>query len=233
MHLLGLLRGSDLAGANGPDRLVGNDDLRPVLDGLGNSLHLTFANLNGLASLSFFKELTDAKNYSESVVQSIFGLDGHSLISFLDFRKVATLRVSEDDPLAADIFEHLRGNFTGVRTLATHPGILSSDGEVLAQVLASVVEVWGRRSAHNLDIRSDRSSLVEALNESLDAFPVAVALPVAPDEELADSSVGDDVIPHRRASSEVRSGDEGTTHSRSIKRSTDVRGSGLHTGSEE
>jgi hypothetical protein len=54
VDLLGLLGGSDLAGADGPDRLVGNDDLLPLLLGelLGDGSKLPSNDVDGLAGLT-------------------------------------------------------------------------------------------------------------------------------------------------------------------------------------
>lgn len=54
MNLLGLLGGSNLAGTDGPDRLVGNDNLSPLLFGelLGGSIELTGDNVDGLVGLA-------------------------------------------------------------------------------------------------------------------------------------------------------------------------------------
>lgn len=53
VNLLSLLGGSDLAGTNSPDGLVGNNDLRPLLLGqlLGGGVELTGNDLNGLVGL--------------------------------------------------------------------------------------------------------------------------------------------------------------------------------------
>jgi hypothetical protein len=54
VNLLGLLGGSDLAGTDSPDRLVGNDDLSPLLLGqlLGGGVELTGNDLDGLVGLT-------------------------------------------------------------------------------------------------------------------------------------------------------------------------------------
>lgn len=54
MDLLGLLGGSNLAGANGPDGLVGDDNLSPLLLGqlLGGGVELTGDDLDGLVGLA-------------------------------------------------------------------------------------------------------------------------------------------------------------------------------------
>lgn len=54
MDLLGLLGGSDLAGTDGPDGLVGNNNLSPLLLGelLGGSVELAGNDVDGLVGLA-------------------------------------------------------------------------------------------------------------------------------------------------------------------------------------
>jgi hypothetical protein len=54
VNLLGLLGGSDLAGTNSPDGLVGNDNLCPLLLGqlLGGGIELTGDDLDGLVGFA-------------------------------------------------------------------------------------------------------------------------------------------------------------------------------------
>jgi hypothetical protein len=54
VNLLGLLGGSDLAGTDSPDGLVGNDDLGPLLLGqlLGGGVELTGNDLDSLVGLT-------------------------------------------------------------------------------------------------------------------------------------------------------------------------------------
>ena len=58
---LGLLGGGGLAGADGPDGLVGEDDARPVGDVVGDGLELPEAHLLRLARLPLLQLLADAR----------------------------------------------------------------------------------------------------------------------------------------------------------------------------
>ena len=53
MHFLSLLGGGGLAGADGPHRLVGDDDGAPVGDPLPDGVKLALIHHLGLAGLAF------------------------------------------------------------------------------------------------------------------------------------------------------------------------------------
>ena len=60
MSGLGDLRSRRLAGADGPDGLVGDDDPAPVLDEFGDSGKLPGVDLVGLTGFTLLKSLADA-----------------------------------------------------------------------------------------------------------------------------------------------------------------------------
>jgi hypothetical protein len=76
VNLLRLLGGGDLAGADGPDGLVGDDDLAPVLDLLADGSKLTDDDLHGLASVALLESLTAAEDDVDAAVNGGFGLVG-------------------------------------------------------------------------------------------------------------------------------------------------------------
>lgn len=98
MDFLGLLGGGDFAGADGPgvlldicrgwlngrggnvpDGLIGNDNLRPVLDLVGNGLELRGHDLDGLAGFALLQALAAAQDHAEAAVNSCLGLVGNEL----------------------------------------------------------------------------------------------------------------------------------------------------------
>lgn len=120
MDLLGLLGGSDFAGTNGPDtvsklgrrirlakdspdRLVGNDNLRPVLDGVRHSLQLLGHDSNSAAGLPLLQALTTAENNAQSAISRGLCLASDERIVLL--QDYSSLRVSKDRPGDTAVFE--------------------------------------------------------------------------------------------------------------------------------
>lgn len=80
VDLLGLLCGSDLASANGPDGLVGDNHLGPVGDLGLEGLELLAHNLNGLATLTLLQALTAAPNNTNAVLGGVLGLGCDNIV---------------------------------------------------------------------------------------------------------------------------------------------------------
>lgn len=77
MNLLGLLSSSNLASTNGPNRLVSNNNLRPVLDLLLDSLQLGCDHIDSLVALPLFEALTTAEDNANAAIQSSLRLRGN------------------------------------------------------------------------------------------------------------------------------------------------------------
>merc|ERR1719239_1612007 len=82
VHFLCLFRGGRLSSANSPHWLIGNNNLTPVLNLVCNSFHLLGAYCHGLVCLSFFQFLSNARDDTETIIQSKFGLICNQLITF-------------------------------------------------------------------------------------------------------------------------------------------------------
>lgn len=143
MDLLGLLLGSDLAGSDGPDGFVGNDNVLPVLllDGGGNGLELALDDIVGDVLLALLEGLTDTSDDLEARVEGRLDLVSYELVRVAEER--AALRVAEDDPWDAGVLDLLGGDFTseGARLLAVR--VLGRDLDGLLDVTGDVEEVQG------------------------------------------------------------------------------------------
>lgn len=145
MDLLGLLGGGDLAGANGPDGLVGNDDLAPVADLLLEGGELVGNDLEGLAGLALLQGLAAAPDDADAVLDGVLGLGGDGLVRLLE--DGAALRVAQDGPVDVGVLELLDGDLTGEGTVGLVVDVLGSDLDgLLLQVLTDGQEVESGRS---------------------------------------------------------------------------------------
>jgi hypothetical protein len=149
VDLLGLLSGGDLAGTNGPDGLVGNDNLAPVADLLLESGKLVGNDLEGLARLALLKRLTAAPDDADTVLNGVLGLGGNNLVRLLE--DGTALRVTQDGPVDAGVLELLDGDLASEGTVGLVVDVLGSnlDG-LLLQVLTDGQEVKGGRSNDGL-----------------------------------------------------------------------------------
>lgn len=134
VYLLSLLGGSNLSGANGPDGLVGNDDLAPVGDVALEALELLSDDLDGLASLTLLEALAAAPDDADAVLGSVLGLEGDGLVGLLE--DGAALGVTEDGPVDGEILELLDGDLASVGTVGLVVDVLSGNLDVVLDVLA-------------------------------------------------------------------------------------------------
>lgn len=141
VDLLGLLGGGDLAGANGPDGLVGNDNLGPVGDlGLEGS-ELLADDLDGLAGLALLEGLAAAPDDADAVLGGVLGLVGDDLVGLLE--DGAALRVAEDGPVDLAVEELRDGQLAGEGAVGLVKDVLGSDTNLGAQGVADEDQVDG------------------------------------------------------------------------------------------
>lgn len=148
MDLLGLLGGGDLAGADGPDGLVGDDDLAPVGDlGLQGG-ELGGDDVEGLAGLALLQALAAAPYDADAVLGGVLGLGGHDLVALAEDR--SSLRVAEDGPVDAAVLEVLDRDLAGEGAVRLVVDVLGGDADVLLGLLTDEEEVEGRRGNDGL-----------------------------------------------------------------------------------
>lgn len=148
MDLLGLLSGSNLASADSPDGLVGNDNVGPVGDLGLEGLELLRDEVDGLASLAGLEGLAAAPDDLETVLSGVLGLGGDGLVRLAE--NLTTLRVAEDDPVDVAVLELGDGYLAGEGTVGLVEDVLGGDLDVLAEGLADEREVDGGRRDNNL-----------------------------------------------------------------------------------
>ena len=152
VDLLGLGRRGGLAGADGPDGLIGDDDLLHVLGGevLEDGLGLGGANGEVLAGLALVEVLADAEDDAETRLEGEFHFLDELLVGLAVV--LATLGVAEDGPLAADGLQHVDGDFAGVGALGVVGAVLGGELHLGAlELLAAGEQVGERRGDDEAD----------------------------------------------------------------------------------
>jgi hypothetical protein len=148
VHLLSLLSRGNLAGTNGPDGLVGNDDLAPVLDLLGDGAELVGDDLDGLVGLSLLERLANAQNNTQTVVEGSLGLGSDKVVRLVEHD--TALRVAGQGPGDVGLLE-LRGrDLTCEGSVGLVKDVLGGNLEAGAEVLAGEEEVEGGRGNDDL-----------------------------------------------------------------------------------
>lgn len=108
VHLLRLLGRGDLAGTDGPDRLVGNDDFGPVAGAdLGlEGIQLLGDNRNSRAGLALLERLTAAPDDADAVVDRELGLGGDGLVRLAQDRPPLTVAQNSPGDAAVEKLRH-------------------------------------------------------------------------------------------------------------------------------
>jgi hypothetical protein len=153
VNLLRLLSGGDFAGADGPDGLVGDDDLAPVLNLLADGGELVDDDLHGLAGVALLEGLTAAEDDIDAAVDGSLGLVGDERVAFL--QDDATLAVAEERPGDVGVLELGNGDLAGEGAVGLVEDVLGGDLNALASVLASEEEVEGGRGDDDLGVGVD------------------------------------------------------------------------------
>ena len=181
MNLFSLLGGSGLAGADGPDGLVGDDDVLPLLGAQVEyaALELCLADSLLLVGFALCQALADAEDYLQTVGQSQIHLlleDGGCLVVVL-----TTLAVAQDDVLGAGALDHGGAHLTGVGSALLVGAVLGADGDaaVLQQIGHSGQVDEGRADDDVAVGLLSSENLLEFLGEGYTLLQVLVHFPVA------------------------------------------------------
>lgn len=177
VDLLGVLGGGSETGTDGPDGLVGNDHVGPVLDLGDDGVELGSDNVQGLASLLLVNGLSDTEDDVETVVKSVLGLVGNPLGGLLV--DGSSLGVAENDPLGSNVLELGHRHLTGEGTVSLVERVLASHrhGGLLQRLLGEQEVGEGGRDDH-LGLGVELGG-VESLNNGLDGLQRAVHLEVS------------------------------------------------------
>jgi hypothetical protein len=131
-----------------PDRLVGDDNLRPVLDLVRNGLKLGGNHLDSLVCLALLQALAAAQNDTKAAIDSRLGLACNKGIVFLE--DDSPLRVADESPGDAALLQLLSGDFASESSVGLVEDVLSGNFDILAEVLACEKEVERWRGDDNL-----------------------------------------------------------------------------------
>ena len=184
MDLLRLSGSGRLARADGPDGLVGDHSVVPVLDGIGVGLQLARQNLRETTRLTLLKRLAQTADHLQSVLLSVGSLGGNLGVGL---SLATTLRVSNDGPTHVDVLQHLGRGLAGEGTVALSPHVLRSNLHVGTDLGDGITKIRSGRSDHDLRVVVQIRH-VQSVHNLLDLGQGSVALPVSTDKELTGSS---------------------------------------------
>ena len=128
VHRLRLFGRGRQAGADGPHRLVGDDDLRDaVRQRVDDRRQLALDDAVGLARLALRERLADADDRRELVRERGLGLVGDELVALGVQR--AALGVADDHVAAAELGQHRRRHLAGVGARLVRRAVLRAPGD--------------------------------------------------------------------------------------------------------
>ena len=122
MSLLRLLGRGSHTSSNGPDGLVSDHNFAPVIDLLADSHQLSRVDSCCLSSLTLVKLLADAGHDVEVLVKCGLDLGCDDLVGLTE--DVASLAVTENDPVETEVLDHSGGGLTSERSIAVEGAIL-------------------------------------------------------------------------------------------------------------
>ena len=181
MNLFCLLSGSGETSTDGPDRLVGDDDLTEILFRKVEdaAFELGLYHLVLLACLTLFLALTDAEDYLQIVFLS------QDYLLFQDLRCLlvifTTFGVSEDDILCTCRLHHFSAYLTSEGAFLLVGTVLSSQTDnVLIEELSDACQVDKRCTDDNATVGLvSFQCLIEFFCKSNAVLKIHVHLPVA------------------------------------------------------
>ena len=129
MRFLRLIRGGRAARADGPDRLVGDDQRADLLagDAVEAGLDLAIEDGERGAGLAFGERLADADDRDEAGGDRRADLPVHGLVGLAE--QGPPLRVADDHVLGAGLLDHRAADLTGERALALPVQVLRRDAQ--------------------------------------------------------------------------------------------------------
>ena len=207
--LLSHLGGGGKTSADGPNGLVGNGDVLPILlfQKLRGGGKLRGTDIVGGAVLTLLLLLSDGEHDLKTSIEGNLHLLGHKLAVLSGHTEtLPAFGVADADPDTANVLQLGGADLTGVGTLLlVDAAILSSDGNVLPKLGKAERDVDEGGADGNLNIGGDGPGLVEGVDDLGEGGDGAVALPVATDEVLALSFLGGAALGGPGGTGEVKS----------------------------
>ena len=208
MHFLRLLGGGNLAGADGPHGLVGDDHARRevLAHAFEAGFELGLHNLEGLLALALGKGFANTEDRLELALEGGEHLLVDEGVGLLEIR--AALAVAENDVVGEDRTKHADGDLAGVGAAGLGMHVLGAeldDGAV--EGLADRLDRGEWRGDHDFDVGLFADFGDEFLHERNGVGGGLVHLPVAGDEFFSN---GHSVLKLGEGSLEIRG--KGTSH---------------------
>ena len=184
--LLRLLVGRGAARADGPDGLVGDDDLLYLLGGqavqrrldlIGDALHREIA-------VALGERLADAHDRGDALFEQRVDLRVHELVGVAVIR--AALAVADDAVFRAEIGDHVHADLAGVRALIELGDVLRADADA-PRLFARERGEMCRRDAENdaAPVHARGQLRFQLLDERLYARGKLVHFPVSGDDDFS------------------------------------------------
>ena len=152
MDLLRLLGSSDLAGADSPDGLVGDDHLLPGVgagaEGGAEGVELAGNDGQGVAGLALGQGLAAAPDDADAAVEGELGLGGDVGVALA--QDGAPLRVAQDGPGDVAVLELRHADLAGEGAVGLVEYVLGGHLDLGVEVLSDEEEVEGRRGDDDL-----------------------------------------------------------------------------------
>ncbi len=148
VHLLRLLRAGHLARPDGPDGLVRNHNIVPVLDLPLDRPQLCRDHLDRVAALPLLQRLAAAQDHVDAALERGLGLGGDELVVLLE--DDATFAVAQEGPGDGRVLELADGNLPREGPVGAVKDVLGGDFDAGAEVLAGEEEVEGWRRDDDL-----------------------------------------------------------------------------------
>ena len=179
MDFLRLVGSRRAAGADRPDGLISDDELRAVggRNVLEADVHLADDDFLELAGVALLERLADADDGGEACGDRGPGTQVDGLVGLAEV--LAALAVADDDVLRARVKQHPRRNLARVRAGLLPVAVLRADADVGSRSRRDRGgHVDRRRAAHDLDVREILRRLDDALHECGRLGRLDVHLPV-------------------------------------------------------
>lgn len=209
MRLLSHLGGGSETSADGPDGLVGNGDVLPILllEKLSGRGELRSTDIVGGAILTLLLLLSNSEHYLETSIEGDLDLLGNQVTVLSGHAEtLPALGVADADPDATDVLQLGGADLAGVGTLlVVDAAILCSDGNVIPELGKAEGDVDEGGADGNLNVSGDGPGLVEGVDELGEGGNGAVALPVAADEVLALAFLGRAALGRTGGTAKVKS----------------------------
>mmetsp|Transcript_10690 Transcript_10690/g.15602 ORF Transcript_10690/g.15602 Transcript_10690/m.15602 type:complete len:241 (+) Transcript_10690:287-1009(+) len=186
MCLLRHLRGGSESSADSPNWLVGNGNVLPVILGqqFCSRCELLGAHIHGSSCLALFLLLSDCEHDLKSSIEGNLEFLGTKFfVLSCHFESLATLRMSNNDPLDSGVYKLCGTDLSSVSTellvdttvLRTHRDVITEPGQAKSEMNVRGTDCY-------LNISGDGTSIVESVHDFFDRAHGSITLPVTPDE---------------------------------------------------